>query len=170
MGNRRGVTSGEWKKRLECWIDEGNLALILPEVAALADVPQPPEFHPEGDVLTHTLLAVEQVPDDADERIFWAVLLHDIGKRETTCFFDGRLRAHGHARSGSKLVSDIMGRFGLENISDDVAWLVDNHHFHHAWNLKPRQSLSPRQQRFTMHPLFRLLEQVCTADSQGRGR
>ena len=36
--------------------DSGLLRRVLPEVDAMAGVPQPPDFHPEGDVWVHTLL------------------------------------------------------------------------------------------------------------------
>ena len=36
------------------------LPVVAPELVPLADTPQDPEWHPEGDVWTHTLLAVDQ--------------------------------------------------------------------------------------------------------------
>jgi putative nucleotidyltransferase with HDIG domain len=162
------MTAGDWKRRLEEWLAENQLVNIIPEVAALKDIPQPPEFHPEGDVLTHTLQAVAEVADKDDERVFWTVLLHDIGKAHTTCFHDGRWRSHGHAGKSAEMARTILKKLGLENLSDDVCWLVKNHHYHHAWNLPPGQPLSRRQQKFTEHPLFRLLLKVCAADSAGR--
>ena len=41
----------------------GLLADILPEVAAMKGVEQPPEFHPEGDVWIHTLMMMEGLRD-----------------------------------------------------------------------------------------------------------
>ncbi len=162
------MTGGEWKHCLAGWQATGNFAILLPEVEALRNVPQPPEFHPEGDALVHTLQAVEQVDDAADARVFWAVLLHDIGKKSTTRFFNGRWRAHGHADVGATQVRGVMARFSLEEFTDDVTWMVKHHHYHHFWNLKPGQPLSPRQLKFTRHPLFPLLLQVCSADAAGR--
>ncbi|MCI2430231.1 HD domain-containing protein, partial [Candidatus Acetothermia bacterium] len=59
----------------------GILELILPEVAACKGVPQPEKYHPEGDVYTHTLLALacaDKIIRDPLMKL--AVLLHDIGK------------------------------------------------------------------------------------------
>jgi len=162
------VTAGDWKRRLEEWLTEGTIATIIPEVAALRGVPQPPEFHPEGDALTHTLQAVAEVDDLDDERVFWAVLLHDIGKKSTTRFFNGRWRAHGHADVGAEMARDILNRNGLEHLAGDVYWIIKNHHYKQSWNLKADQLLSRNQRRFLEHPLFTLLEKVCAADSAGR--
>lgn len=95
------MTAGEWKSRLAIWKTNGTLEILLPEVAALQGVKQPVQYHPEGDVYTHTMLAVATVADDDDPRAFWAVLLHDIGKAFTTTWHDGRWRAHGHAQTGA---------------------------------------------------------------------
>ena len=53
---------------------------ILPEIAALKGVEQPPEFHPEGDVWTHTLIMLEGLPKGASPTLALGVLLHDAGK------------------------------------------------------------------------------------------
>ena len=162
------MTAGDWKRRMTEWMIDGSFAGILPEVSALKGVPQPPEFHPEGDALIHTLQAVAEVEDKEDERVFWAALLHDIGKKSTTLFHNGRWRANGHADVGSDMARNIMTRCSLDNLADDVSWIVKNHHYKHSWNLKPGDMLSRRQQIFMEHPLFALLEKVCAADSAAR--
>ena len=52
----RMLTGPDPARAVRMLFDTGLLAAVLPEVAALDGVEQPPEFHPEGDVLTHTLL------------------------------------------------------------------------------------------------------------------
>ena len=76
---------------------------FFPELAATIDVPQDPQWHPEGDVWTHTALcmdafALERVGDrDEDLIVGLSVLLHDLGKATTTKVeADGRLHAYGH--------------------------------------------------------------------------
>ncbi len=162
------MTSGYWKRRLLEWLKTNEFDSILPEVAALRGVPQPPEYHPEGDAFVHTLLAVGEVSDNDDQRVFWAVMLHDIGKKFTTEFRNGRWRSHGHDAAGARLIPAICRRIGIDDIANDITWLVRYHHFHHAWNLHPGQKLTARQQKFTEHPLFKLLEKVCAADQAGR--
>src|SRR5439155_9234191 len=41
----------------------GLLQEVLPEVAAMKGVEQPPEFHPEGDVFTHVKLMLDLMSD-----------------------------------------------------------------------------------------------------------
>ncbi len=155
------------RELIERWRRDGSFDLLLPEVAALRDVPQPEKYHAEGDVLTHTMLALETVDDDADPRVFWGVLLHDIGKATTTVFIDGRWRAHGHAEAGADLVPAIMARIGHPELTKDVAWLVRHHLFHFSWNLRGIPRLTKNQRKFMEHPLFPFLLRVCLADAAG---
>lgn len=141
----------------------GTLAEILPEVAALRGVLQRPDFHGEGDVLTHTRLALEALPDTAQERVIWAVVLHDIGKASTTCLHNGVWQSRGHAEVGAEMVPGVLARLGKSALAEDVVWLVRHHQFHLSWqNIEGR--LSSRQLRFCTHPLFAFLVEVCRAD------
>lgn len=161
------------RRRLDLWISSGELDHILPELAALRGVPQPREYHAEGDALTHTLLATRQVNDLDDERVFWAVLLHDIGKTATTRKIDGHWRAHGHDRLSAILARKVMIRLDREALADDVVWLIEHHHFALSWGDSVKLGLTSRQRRFCQHPLFPLLCRVCRADaiaSQGTSR
>ena len=105
----------------------GLLAVILPEVAALQGVEQPAEFHPEGDVLTHTCLMLDQLAE-RDARLVYSVLLHDVGKPPTARFADGRWRFHDHARVGARLTRTILERlrFATDDV-DFIAHCVANH-------------------------------------------
>ena len=63
----RILTEGGARRGFELLDASGMLADLLPEVAAMKGVEQPPEYHPEGDVWKHTLLLLEQLrPADAD--------------------------------------------------------------------------------------------------------
>lgn len=105
----------------------GLLPVFLPEVSALQHQQQPPEFHPEGDVLTHTLMML----DDMEERtpaLAYAVLFHDIAKPETATYAEDRIRFHGHAARGTKLAEKIMRRLRLSNsLIDEVCACVKGH-------------------------------------------
>ena len=162
------ITAGYWKIKFAQWLANGELDALLPEVAALRGVSQPEEHHPEGDVFEHTLQAMAAVDDSDDQRVFWAVLLHDIGKAWTTEFSEGKWRAHGHSEAGSEKVPGILGRFGLDDLAENVTWLVRHHQYKLSWNLKPGDILTQRQTRFTLNPLFSLLQKVCAADREGR--
>ena len=158
------MNSQDWQNRLKEWIASGKLEQVLPEVSALHGVKQPKEFHPEGDVLKHTLLAVDAVNPQSDERVFWAVLLHDVGKATTTELIDGRLRSWGHDKEGARMTPQILKRFDLEYLSDDVAWLVKNHGFMLSWG-NNLTTLTKKQKRFCNNLLFPLLIEVATADA-----
>jgi putative nucleotidyltransferase with HDIG domain len=165
------MTAREGKELLARWLADGSLAERLPEVDALHGVAQPPEYHGEGDAYVHTMLAVEAVADDADPRVFWGTLLHDIGKAQTTEFVSGHWHSYGHEAAGARLVPAIMARLGLLELAHDVTWLVRHHDFLLSWQLQPGMKLSARQRRFMEHPLFLLLLQVNAADAAGaRGR
>ena len=143
-----------------------DLKVYLPEVADLAEVPQRPDYHAEGNALIHTSMALAALPKDADVRVIWATVLHDIGKTSTTCLVDGVLRSYGHAKVGADMVPDILNRCGQPELEEPVAWLVHHHQFHLAWqNLHRGEGLSRKQARFCRHPLFPLLLAVCRADA-----
>jgi len=107
---------------------------FLPEVAALRGVPQPPEFHPEGDVWTHTLMMLDRLPPPRDAALAYAVLLHDIGKPATTVARrdpdSGRetVRSPNHAAAGAALARAILERLRQPaSLGETVVALVRRH-------------------------------------------
>jgi tRNA nucleotidyltransferase (CCA-adding enzyme) len=74
--------------------DTGVIA-AFPELEALIDCGQHPEWHPEGDVWVHSLHTVDSaawvrdngdLPEDWVEPFMFGTLLHDVGKPATTVF------------------------------------------------------------------------------------
>lgn len=115
---------------LRCLHDAGLLNTVLPEVARLQGVAQPPEHHPEGDVLTHTLKALEYLPPNASPTLTWATLLHDCGKPDTFAInpTTGKIRFHGHEKTGATLAISILERLRFPNrFIDQVAFIVEHH-------------------------------------------
>jgi poly(A) polymerase len=111
---------------LELLADTGLLAEALPEVAALRGVPQPPEYHPEGDVWTHTLLMFRHSPERSLP-LGLAILLHDVGKPPTLRFAE-RIRFDGHAGLGAVMTREIGHRLRLpQAVVERAADLVDQH-------------------------------------------
>ncbi|MDA0578004.1 MAG: CCA tRNA nucleotidyltransferase [Verrucomicrobia bacterium] len=103
---------------LETLDDLGLLAPILPEVVALKGQAQPPEFHPEGDVFTHTVIMLNLM-DPPTAHLAFAILLHDIGKPPTaTTDANGRIRFNGHDAVGADMATDILRRLRFSN--DDI--------------------------------------------------
>lgn len=110
--------------------DTGMLAKILPEVVAMKGVEQPSEFHPEGDVFTHTLLMLQQMAESNHKispELAMAILLHDIGKPETFTQTD-RIRFNNHAHIGAEIAEQICLRLKFSTKSTEhVVKLVKKH-------------------------------------------
>src|SRR4029077_7933963 len=106
--------------------ESGMLADILPEIAAMKGVEQPPEYHPEGDVWQHTLLLLEQLRQPTPTLALGA-LLHDVGKPHTFRVAE-RIRFDGHVEEGVRLARSILTRlrFSREEM-EQVEALIDNH-------------------------------------------
>jgi len=94
-------------------------------------VAQPPQFHPEGDVWTHTLLMIESLPAGVSPTLAWGVLLHDVGKPSTFKPPSGpndRIRFDEHVEVGTRMAEEICQRFRFSNDdAEQIASLVANH-------------------------------------------
>jgi poly(A) polymerase len=77
------LTEGAARRGFELLEQTRLLPELLPEVARLPGVPQPPQYHPEGDVWIHTRMMLEKIPAGAPPALAWSVLLHDVGKPPT---------------------------------------------------------------------------------------
>jgi len=143
-----------------------RLCEFIPELEALSGTPQPQLFHSEGDVAIHTRLAIQACSADSDPDLLWAVLLHDIGKPETTRELStGRIIAHGHAQSGAKMAGEILHRLGMEpDRSARIVWVIRHHCFHHSWQLQKGEDITRRQRRFLNEPDFPLLLELLRID------
>jgi tRNA nucleotidyltransferase (CCA-adding enzyme) len=152
----------------------------FPEVAVLRGTPQEPEWHPEGDVFTHTQLCLDalvRLPDwkNSTRRgvLSFAVLAHDFGKPATTVRAEkhGRPRwtSPGHASHGGPLAESFLRRIGAPlDFDPPVRALVENHHAHDRANAPFKDSairrLALRLTPATIHDLAAVMR----ADSRGR--
>ncbi|MBI2632824.1 MAG: HD domain-containing protein, partial [Parcubacteria group bacterium] len=134
-------------KTIELYEKTGLLFRIIPELQSMKNCPQPPEYHSEGDVWTHALMALEKVSSDSFKKFFkqtpsaeliFTVLLHDIGKPPTlkTPERDGtnRIRFDGHDLEGSKIAEEICKRLRVDaadmSVSTErIVWLIRHHLF-----------------------------------------
>jgi len=98
----------------------GLLEQILPEVAALQGVQQPPKFHPEGDVWAHTLKMLDLLRFPADGRLAWGVLLHDVGKPDTQTQDNRGIHFYGHVRQGEILGEKILRRLRFSRVDQET--------------------------------------------------
>jgi putative nucleotidyltransferase with HDIG domain len=122
----RILTEGGARRGFELLDETGLLLELIPEAAAMKGVEQPEQFHPEGDVWTHTLMLLETMRDPSLTLALGA-LLHDIGKPPTFRRAD-RIRFDGHAELGAKMAVQVLTRlrFSSEEIRR-VESLVANH-------------------------------------------
>jgi poly(A) polymerase len=134
---------------LELLDASGLLAEVLPEIAAMKGVEQPPEFHPEGDVFAHTRLMLDLMSETARPSaisriaatpphagapprdpvvLAFAVLLHDVGKPPTFERAPDRIRFNDHDRIGAEMAETILRRLRFSNEEiDRIALCVREH-------------------------------------------
>jgi poly(A) polymerase len=125
------LIEGAARRAFELLDESGLLEQVLPEVAAMKGVAQPPQFHPEGDVWIHTRMMLEQLPKDASRTLAWGVLLHDVGKPPTfqsAAETGDRIRFNHHVDVGMRVAEAICRRLRFSNEdTEQIVVLVANH-------------------------------------------
>jgi poly(A) polymerase len=125
------LTEGAARRGFELLDETRLLAVVLPEVAKMKGVEQPPQFHPEGDVWIHTRLMLEKLPPGCSPTLAWGVLLHDVGKPPTFAPAAGpgeRIRFDEHVEVGTRMAAEICRRLRFSNEdTEQIAALVANH-------------------------------------------
>jgi len=111
------LTSPRRRTGIEHLVDSGLIRHFMPEVLPLIGCDQPPEWHPEGDVYTHTLIMLEMLVPAAPLELCLAVLLHDIAKPPCRTLDDdtGRIRFNGHDSMGAQMTDTILRRLRYPN-------------------------------------------------------
>jgi poly(A) polymerase len=111
----------------ETWL----LHQVLPEIAKMKGVEQPPQYHPEGDVWVHTCMMLDGIPSGSSATFAWGVLLHDVGKPPTfrsAAETGDRIRFDGHVEVGVKIAQEICRRLKMSNDdTEQILALVANH-------------------------------------------
>jgi tRNA nucleotidyltransferase (CCA-adding enzyme) len=153
---------------------------LLPEMHALIDCPQEPEWHPEGDVWVHTLMVIDQARernDDLDRPRLATVMLsavcHDLGKPSTTAVVDGRIRSLGHEEAGVKPATAVLDRLNVHALDNfDVrtqVLAITAHHLKPGAFYKVRDELTDGAfRRLAQKVDMELLARVARADCLGR--
>jgi poly(A) polymerase len=116
------------ERGLDLLDQSGLLAHVLPDIAALHGVEQPPQFHPEGDVFEHTRLMLTKV-ETPDLELALGILFHDVGKRPTAKVDEnGRIRFNEHESVGADMAEKIMTDLRYDNKTiHQVKELVQHH-------------------------------------------
>jgi poly(A) polymerase len=125
------LTEGAARTGFELLEKSWLLSIVLPEIAAMKGVPQPPQFHPEGDVWIHTLMMIEGLPAGSSPTLAWGVLLHDVGKPPTykpASQTGDRIRFDHHVDVGVRMAEAICRRYKFSNEeTEQIIALVANH-------------------------------------------
>jgi poly(A) polymerase len=142
------LTEGHARRAFELLDETGLLAEVLPEIARMKGVEQPPQYHPEGDVWIHTLMLLEQLEPGCSMTLAWGALLHDVGKPPTFRRAPDRIRFDGHVEIGVAIGAEICRRFRFSNEETrQVLALIENH---------MRFMDAPRMKASTLKRFFRL--------------
>ena len=122
------LTEGHARRAFELLDETGLLDEVLPEMARMKGVEQPPQFHPEGDVWIHTLMLLEQLEPGCWMTLAWGALLHDVGKPPTFKRAPDRIRFDGHVEIGVAMGAEICRRFRFSNEETrQILALIENH-------------------------------------------
>ena len=121
--------------------------LLLP----LENVKQDPRYHPEGDVLYHSLQVFERACDESpyDEELLTAALLHDVGKG---------IDPHDHVNAGLEALGDL--------ITERTRWLIEHHMEAHA--IRDGSGGARLKRRLEAHESWNELELLAKCDRAGR--
>lgn len=154
-------------KALEDLEETGLLKYILPEISRLKGLPEPKEFHQEGDTFTHTCLAIGSLPKAAPLYLVWATLLHDSGKYMAITFpkdKNDRIRFNKHVKYSAGIASAICRRLKFPNYERKIiVWLVKNHMIMADI---PKMGVA-KQRKWLMNSWFPTLLELNKADSLG---
>jgi tRNA nucleotidyltransferase (CCA-adding enzyme) len=160
-------------------LDLGVVDQVLPELKPMLGCPQEPEWHPEGDVWTHTLMVVDQARalNGGLDRprlitVMLGALCHDLGKPSTTAVIDGRIRSLDHEEAGVAPTLALLDRLNVHTVDgfpvrEQAIALVANHlkpgMFHKAGNVGDGAF-----RRLAQKVDMELLARVARADCLGR--
>ncbi|MFQ5949904.1 MAG: CCA tRNA nucleotidyltransferase, partial [Nitrospiria bacterium] len=133
----------------DLWDQSGAFAALIPELLPMKGCPQPENFHTEGDVWTHTRLALSQLKSqpfreefgvDYDAETVLAILFHDLAKPVTIQTPEkdrvDRIRFNNHDHVGARMAGSIAVRLKLSSLpkgsryyvdEGSLGWLIENH-------------------------------------------
>ena len=162
-------SQGLWILHRTHWLDR--------EIDDLADTPQDPEWHPEGDVFEHTghvvdaaaVIADREQLDEHDRLVLLlAALCHDFGKPSTTKMEGGRWRSKGHCQAGVEHAERFLGRIGapLAIIAEMLPLISE--HLVHAGIPDPSPKAVRRLANRIAPASIEALGRVVEADHSGR--
>lgn len=156
------IEIGKPRKAMELLFDSGLIKYILPEIEVIKGVPQDPIWHPEGDVLEHTIRVMEALVGESLEVQFGG-LFHDVGKPMTTIVEGDRIRTPGHAKEGAAITRQVLERLKFSTkFVEYVGELV----YDHMKFLSVKDMRKAAQKRFFAEEHFQDLRKIHIADQK----
>lgn len=143
---------------------------------SLEQTPQNPKWHPEGNVLNHTLLVMKGV-DNSDEasfegdELYVAAMFHDLGKIDTTCINEkGYIVAYGHEAFAKNYINfyreKILKKY--PNIDLDLVKHICAQHMRTHLYLNGKMSNPNKRDAFERDPYFMKLLVFAKCDDSGK--
>jgi poly(A) polymerase len=122
------MTEGGAARAMDLMMQSGLMQLLLPEVVEMRGCAQPENFHPEGDVYTHTRIGVAMLPAGCSETVAFGILLHDIAKPRCRAETSDKVTFYGHVEQGAVMAAEMLARLKRSRaVQERVAYLVKNH-------------------------------------------
>jgi tRNA nucleotidyltransferase/poly(A) polymerase len=142
--------------------DIGALPYLLPEIQACKGVPQPADYHHEGDVWEHTMQCLRSLRPDDNVDVRLAILFHDCGKAETFSLKE-RIRFDHHASVSAALAKAAFTRMQMPaDRSRKIQWIIA-HHMSMTFLDMPDE----RKAHWYFHPWFPELLRIFYLDVAG---
>ena len=147
------LSSPRRRTGVESLVETGLMQHLVPAFLKTLGCEQPPEWHPEGDVYTHTCIMLEMLPPHASLELCLAVLLHDIAKPPCQTFdlAAGRIRFNGHDAMGAEMADAILRALRYPN---DVIATVVPMVARHMQFMNVQQMRTAKLKRFMAAPNF----------------
>lgn len=123
----RILTEGGARRGFNLLDSSDLLKVLLPEIEVMKGIEQSPDYHPEGDVFTHTLMTLEHLVHPT-EALAYGCLLHDVAKPICMRKEGNRVTFYSHTEKGGEMAEEILRRLRRSRaIWERVVYLVRNH-------------------------------------------
>jgi len=155
----------------------GRLEDILPELAALVDLPQLSRWHPEYDAFEHTMQTLDATARfeyDSDKEkmiVLYAALCHDLGKATTTKKIGGEWRSFGHPQAGVKPTKRLLKRITRNKELIESVMKMVRYHMQPIQFVEGDARISAYKRlanKLAPQITLAMLAQLALADQQGR--
>ena len=178
---------GEWEKLLSKsdkpsfgiqFLEDTGAIVLYPELSALDGLRQDPTHHPEGCVLTHTKMVLDEGAriaqkenlDHPSRLVFLlACICHDFGKALTTTMVDGRISCHGHAEAGSEMTAAFLDSIGAPAALREPVNQLCLHHMALASGDVTAKQVRKLASKINRTSSLGMLKHLIVADNLGRG-